>query len=247
MASICCSPPDRVPAPLVPALLEPGKESEAVREVVRARTAGPAVGAQNQVFLHAHPAEHLTPLGHERDAATDQVLGFDRGDVLILERDDAAPRGQQSRDGLHERGLAGAVGADDRDDFALGDMDRYPVQRPDGTVVDADVPRRQQLSFHGNDSPQSIRHSRRSPHESCDDPNRCTNSEPEPTCSHNQCEPGTAMIARTSPGELEPLRPLPRFPCREFKPSLFLLEALIRELQCPAVLRDGAHDVIRSA
>ena len=141
------------PGPLAPALLQSRKEREAVREVVLERTARAAVGAEDQVLLDAHPAEHLTPFGHERDATTHQVLGLDLRDVLILERDDAAPRGKQSRNGLHERGLAGAVGADDRDDLALVDMDRYPVQCPDGAVVDADVPRRQQLSRHGRGTP----------------------------------------------------------------------------------------------
>ena len=96
--------------PLAPSLLESGKEGEVVREVALERIARSAVGAEEQVLLHAHPTEHLTPLGHERDTAADQVLGLDARDVPILKRDDAASRGQQPRYGLHEGGLPGAVG-----------------------------------------------------------------------------------------------------------------------------------------
>ena len=69
------------PGLLAPALLEAGKEREAVREVVLEGDVAAAVRAEDQVLLHAHAAEHLAPLGNERDAAADEVLGLDRGDV----------------------------------------------------------------------------------------------------------------------------------------------------------------------
>ena len=71
--------------PLAPALAQTREKREAVLKVAFERTAGTAVGAQHQVLLHAHPAEHLAALGHQRDAPPDERVGFGRGDVLAGE------------------------------------------------------------------------------------------------------------------------------------------------------------------
>ena len=58
-------------------------------------------------------------------------LGRLRGDVAALERDAPGVRLVEARDHVEQRGLAGAVRADDGDDAALGDVDRYVVDRGD--------------------------------------------------------------------------------------------------------------------
>ena len=47
----------------------------------------------------------------------------------------------QAGDGAQDRGLAGAVGADQRDRLALVDLERHAFQRVDVVVVELDVGR----------------------------------------------------------------------------------------------------------
>ena len=49
-------------------------------------------------------------------------VGRQAVDALALEMDAARPRAQQPRDRVHERRLAGAVGAEEGHDFAGADM-----------------------------------------------------------------------------------------------------------------------------
>src|SRR3954453_10124312 len=59
------------------------------------------------------------------------------GDVLAVEDDGALANLAETRDGLQRRGLARAVGADQRGDLALLDAERDVADRLDMTVVDA--------------------------------------------------------------------------------------------------------------
>ena len=51
----------------------------------------------------------------------------------------------QAGDGAQDRGLAGAVGADQRDGLALVDVERHALQRIDVVVVELDVREREKL------------------------------------------------------------------------------------------------------
>ncbi len=51
------------------------------------------------------------------------------GTDVVTEQFDAAGRGHETADGVHERRLAGTVGADEPDDFVATDVDRDVVDR----------------------------------------------------------------------------------------------------------------------
>src|SRR5262249_49113978 len=64
------------------------------------------------------PREHIGFLRNVAEPAPDDGVGRVAADWRAVEAYLTAPRRQQARDGLEERGLAGPVGADDRDDLA---------------------------------------------------------------------------------------------------------------------------------
>src|SRR6185295_9986880 len=61
------------------------------------------------------------------------------GDVLAAELHLARRRLHQPGDRAQRGGLAGAVGADQRDDLALLDGERHAAQRVDAAVADLEV------------------------------------------------------------------------------------------------------------
>ena len=75
------------------------------------------------------PREEAPALGDERDAEVDPVRGLDVVDAAAVEPDLPAPRSEQARDGLEQRGLARAVGPHQRDGFARAHLERHAVQR----------------------------------------------------------------------------------------------------------------------
>ena len=74
MASICCSPPESVPATWRDALLQAGKSVN-----TRCRSCDAAVaaeeGAHHEVLAHGEAIEDPAALGHVADAATDDRRG----------------------------------------------------------------------------------------------------------------------------------------------------------------------------
>ena len=68
--------------------------------------------------------KHLPALGDLADAEIADAVARPAGDVGAAEADAAARRSQHAGDGADQRGLAGAVGADDGDDRALLDLKR---------------------------------------------------------------------------------------------------------------------------
>ena len=66
-------------------------------------------------------------------------LGRMRGDVAAVEHDAAGVGLVEARDHVEQRGLAGAVGADDRDDAALGDVDRHVLDCGDAAEALGDT------------------------------------------------------------------------------------------------------------
>jgi hypothetical protein len=61
------------------------------------------------------------------------------GDLAAAERDAPGARLLDARDGADERGLAGAVGADDGHDLALGHVERDRRERLRVAVVEIEV------------------------------------------------------------------------------------------------------------
>ena len=75
-------------------------------------------GGEFQVLGDRQVGEHVLGLRHEGQAAVHQAVGRHVGDVLAAEQHTAAAHRHQAGHGLDQRGLAGAVGADDGDDLA---------------------------------------------------------------------------------------------------------------------------------
>src|SRR3954463_263720 len=117
MATICCSPPDSVPAPrlLPPPRRPPGQRppplveqrEELVDPVeVLLLSAAPEVRAHLEVLEHRHRPEQPPVLGDDRDALADPVARRSRGDVLAGEVHAAVLRLHDSQNGLERRRLA---------------------------------------------------------------------------------------------------------------------------------------------
>ena len=86
-------------------------------------------------------AEAVPAFHHLDAAAPHQLVGRELVDALALEHDralgDLAALGvQQVGDRLQRRGLAGAVGAEQRHDAALRHVERHALQHEDDVIVD---------------------------------------------------------------------------------------------------------------
>ena len=74
----------------------------------------------------------------------DPVIGAQRRHVGAVERDPAAERPVRAGDGAKERGLAGAVRADQRDDLAFVDREIDVAHRLQQAVADVEPLDREQ-------------------------------------------------------------------------------------------------------
>ncbi len=98
-------------------------------------------GAELEVFQRRHVGDDAPALHHLEDAAADDLVGIDAVDALAVEHDlaarDLAVLGlEQARDRLQRRRLAGAIGAEQRDDRALGHLEAQAAQHQDDVVID---------------------------------------------------------------------------------------------------------------
>src|SRR3546814_3157038 len=66
------------------------------------------------VFRDRHAAEDALDLERSRHAALADLMGFEPGEVVIVEGDGARVRPEEPRDQVEERRLAGAVRIDNR-------------------------------------------------------------------------------------------------------------------------------------
>ena len=77
------------------------------------------VRAHLEILEHGQVREDAAPLGRHRDAARDERVRGHAGDVLAVEHRRGPLCGvEQAGDRAQRRRLAGAVGADQRDDLA---------------------------------------------------------------------------------------------------------------------------------
>ena len=113
MASIWRCPPERAARPAARLLGEVGEEIkhlvDATFEVVLADE-----GAHLQIFADAEGGEDVAGLGDVAKSCRDNSLRGHGGDVRAAEIDASVPDFDKSDDGLHQGGLAAAVGADYR-------------------------------------------------------------------------------------------------------------------------------------
>src|SRR6266508_1725529 len=87
MASICCSPPDRVPPPLLRPLSE--TREEIVDTIERPRG---AARAQKKILPNGQGREDAPPLRNEGEATARDAVGGPRVDRFAIEADAAVAR-----------------------------------------------------------------------------------------------------------------------------------------------------------
>src|SRR5262249_13328439 len=91
--------------------------------------------AHAQVLVDGEMREDVDLLRHVADAERLHPVRRDAADRRAAEADGAAMRAEEAEDGLEQRRLAGAVGADDEGDAVRGDREREPLQDVDAALV----------------------------------------------------------------------------------------------------------------
>ena len=134
--------PREVRARLAAALGQHREQLVDSREGPAARPA--AVGADQQVLLDAQAGEDPAPLGHQHDAAVHQLVRGRPADRRAVEVDGGGGHRQGTRDRAEHRGLAGAVGADDRDRLAFPGFERDVEEGLEASVEGAQAADAQQ-------------------------------------------------------------------------------------------------------
>ena len=100
---------------------------------------GMAVPADQQVGQHGRILEQLDVLEGAGDAELGDLVRRHLGDVAALEEQLARGRVVEPRDQVEDRGLAGAVGADDGEDLALFDAEAHAVDRLEAAELQGDA------------------------------------------------------------------------------------------------------------
>jgi hypothetical protein len=98
-----------------------------------------ALSADVEVLGHRERRKHLAPLGHLAEAEVANAMARPARNVHAAENDAAAQLRPHPGERADQRRLAGAVGADDGDDGALLDLERYAVERLDVAVEHIEV------------------------------------------------------------------------------------------------------------
>ena len=127
IASICCSPPDIVPAALRHTLAEAREQGADPGQTLVDDGGGRAAGADLKVFPHRHLGHDAPSLRDVGDAEAGDIVGRHAVEGVTLEHDRAGARGRGAEQGAQQRRFAGAVGAEQRHDLAFGDLKFDPV------------------------------------------------------------------------------------------------------------------------
>ena len=100
---------------------------------------GAAMLGDHDVLEDRHMGEQSHVLERAGDASCGHLVGIQADDRLPLENDVAGRGRHHGADGVEQSGLAGAVGADDRDDLAGVHLHRQAVQGLEATELDLEV------------------------------------------------------------------------------------------------------------
>jgi hypothetical protein len=95
--------------------------------------------AHLQIFEHGETGKNASSLRRLRDAHACDCVRGKVGDGAALEADAALARPWATEDGHHQGCLAGAIGADQSDNFALGNGEADIVQHMDVAIAGRDV------------------------------------------------------------------------------------------------------------
>ena len=149
IATICCWPPESVPARCPAAGLELGKEL--VDELVP----GGAVSlGEPEVLVDREPGKDVSVLRDVADPAADDRVRAQSGELLAAEGDAAGTR-HEAEQRPHRRRLADAVSAEERRDPALLDVERHALEDVRLAEVDVQVVDADQRAWLGRDRHQS--------------------------------------------------------------------------------------------
>src|SRR4029078_1084872 len=88
--------------------------------------------------FHRHPREDPPAFGRMREAEADDLVRRHLRKIAVAHANGALPRAQHAGDRAQRGRLSSAVAADERDDLALLDGERDPLQRLDVPVVGVD-------------------------------------------------------------------------------------------------------------
>src|SRR5262249_30169893 len=102
-----------------------------------------------EVLAHGQRAEHAAALRHEADAFSCDRLRRESCDLLAEQCDRAAPWPQESHDGRHAGGLAGAVAAEQAEQAAALKHKAEAMQHMAVAVIGIDVADTQRLTRQG--------------------------------------------------------------------------------------------------
>src|SRR6266516_2597330 len=107
---------------------------------------------QRDVVKNGKRVEQIDDLEAAGDARPDAFIDLGEGDVFALEQDAAAVRRKVAADQIDQRGLAGAVRADEREKFALVDGEIHAIAGVDVAELLAEIDRLEKdhagFSFH---------------------------------------------------------------------------------------------------
>jgi hypothetical protein len=112
-------------------------------DLLRIGSPRPCVPSCGKVPAHVQRAEETNVLVGARDARARDTIRRQPVDAFPVQGDRAAGKRRQAGGRVHERRLAGAVGADESEHAAGLHLERDPLQRVDAAVADADVVQRQ--------------------------------------------------------------------------------------------------------
>ena len=98
-----------------------------------------AVPADQQIGEHGGILEQFDVLERARDAEPRDVVRRLLRNVLIFEKNSARCRRIDPRDQVEDRTLAGAVGADDRENLALLDREADGIDRLQATEMQREI------------------------------------------------------------------------------------------------------------
>ena len=133
--------------------LEHREEAEDQAEGLLLLAVGPGQeGAELEVLADGQGSEEPPPLGDQGDAARRDGVRRQPVDPLAVEPDGAGVDGQQPGDGLEQRRLPRAVGADERDELARPHLEGTRVEHAHVVVAGLDRLDLEERTRHGPSS-----------------------------------------------------------------------------------------------
>ena len=143
--SICCSPPDSVPACCLRTLAQAREIVIDALELGRLRCLRRwQPGAERQIVARRSCSGKISrPSGTCTMPRATMPVDRKAAEILALEPDAPAGQRHDAGDAVERRGLAGAVGAEQAHDLAGRDGERHVLERADLAVARRDGPRAQ--------------------------------------------------------------------------------------------------------